>query len=136
MKKILSNRKAEGYIDITVGIIALMMVLVVTLNIYTFFMLRQDLDTVSGFLIETATSEGSFGEVFDERCEELRSSFFEFDVVASADEYYNSTYERVQLGDKMTVTVSVHTYVRGVGALKIPVTVSTTRSGISEKYWK
>ena len=57
MKKILSNRKAEGYIDIAVGIIALMMVLVVTLNIYTFFMLRQDLDTVSGFLIETATSE-------------------------------------------------------------------------------
>ncbi len=55
MKKILSNRKAEGYIDIAVGIIALMMVLVVTLNIYTFFMLRQDLDTISGFLIETAT---------------------------------------------------------------------------------
>ena len=136
MKKILSDRKAEGYIDIAVSIIALMMVLVVTLNIYTFFMLRQDLDTVSGFLIETATSEGSFGEVFDERCVELKSSFFEFDVVASADEYYNSTYERVQLGDKMTVTVSVHTYVRGVGAFKIPVTVSTTRSGISEKYWK
>ena len=113
-----------------------MMVLVVTLNIYTFFMLRQDLDTVSGFLIETATTEGSFGEEFDERCEELRSSFFDFDVVASADEYYNSTYERVQLGDKMTVTVSVHTCVRGVGAFKIPVTVSTTRSGISEKYWK
>ena len=136
MKKILSNRKAEGYIDVAVGIIALMMVLVVTLNIYTFFMLRQDLDTVSGFLIETATSEGSFGEEFDDRSEELRSSFFEFDVVASADEYNNSTYERVQLGDKMTVTVSVHTYVRGVGAFKIPVTVSTTRSGISEKYWK
>ena len=136
MKKIISNRKAEGYIDIAVGIIALMMVLVVTLNIYTFFMLRQDLDTVSGFLIETATSEGSFGEEFDEICEELRSSFFDFDVVASAEEYYNSTYERVQLGDKMTVTVSVHTYVRGVGAFKIPVTVSTTRSGISEKYWK
>lgn len=119
MKKILSNRKAEGYIDIAVGIIALMMVLVVTLNIYTFFMLRQDLDTVSGFLIETATSEGCFGEEFDERCEELRSSFFDFDVVASADEYYNSTYERVQLGDKMTVTVSVHTYVRGVGAFTV-----------------
>ena len=43
MKKIISNRKAEGYIDIAVGIIALMMVLVVTLNIYTFFMLRQTL---------------------------------------------------------------------------------------------
>ena len=75
MKKILLNRKAEGYIDIAVGIIALMMVLVVTLNIYTFFMLRQDLDTISGFLIETATYEGSFGEEFDERCDELKNSF-------------------------------------------------------------
>ena len=100
------------------------------------FMLRQDLDTISGFLIETATYEGSFGEEFDERCDELKNSFFDFDVLASAEEYYNSTYERVQLGDKMSVTVSVHTYVRGIGAFRIPITVSTTRSGISEKYWK
>ena len=136
MKKIISNQKAEGYIDVAVGIIALMMVLVVTLNIYTFFMLRQDLDEISGFLIETATYEGCFGEEFDERCDELKNTFFDFDVIPTAEEYYNSTYERVQLGDKMSVTVLVHTYVRGVGVFRIPITISTTRSGISEKYWK
>lgn len=36
----------------------------------------------------------------------------------------------------MEVTVSVETYVRGLGVFKIPITVTSHRSGISEKYWK
>ena len=40
----MTSQKAEGYIDVVVGIFALMMVLVVTLNIYSFFTLKQDMD--------------------------------------------------------------------------------------------
>lgn len=136
MKKLITSRKGEGYIDIAIGLIALMMVLVVTLNIYYFLTLKQDMDEICGQLIETAAFTGSFGDEFEERCEELKGTFFDFDVTTSATEYYNETYQRVQLGDTMTLTISVHTYVQGVGAFKIPITVQSTRSGISEKYWK
>ena len=44
MKKIMTSKKAEGYIDVVVGIFALMMVLVVTLNIYSFFAWNPDMD--------------------------------------------------------------------------------------------
>lgn len=136
MKKIMTSKKAEGYIDVVVGIFALMMVLVVTLNIYSFFTLKQDMDEICGQLIETATFNGCFDSEFDETVGSLQAQFFDFDVRTDAEEYYNATYERVQLGDRMDVYVSVRTYVQGLGMFRIPVTVTSHRSGISEKYWK
>lgn len=136
MKKIITSKKGEGYIDVVIGIFAMMMVLVVVLNIFEFMTLKQDLDEISGQLIETATFNGSFDSEFDERVESLKNQFFDFEVQTSADEYFNASYEKIQLGDKMDVYVSVQTHVRGVGVFKIPITVTSHRSGISEKYWK
>lgn len=136
MRRIFRSKKGEGYIDVVIGILALMAVLVVTLNIFEFMTLKEDLDEISGQLIETATFNGCFDTAFDERAEDLQNRFFQFDVETGAQEYFNTSYKRVQLGDKMEVTVSVETYVRGLGVFKIPITVTSYRSGISEKYWK
>lgn len=136
MRRIFRSQKGEGYIDVVIGILALMAVLVVTLNIFEFMTLKEDLDEISGQLIETATFNGRFDTAFDERAEDLQNRFFQFDVETDAQEYFNTSYKRVQLGDKMEVTVSVETYVRGLGVFKIPITVTSHRSGISEKYWK
>jgi hypothetical protein len=136
MKKIITSKKGEGYIDVVVGIFAMMMVVVVVLNIFQFMTLKQDLDEISGQLIETATFNGCFDNEFDERVEGLQDQFFDFNVTTDAEEYFNVTYKRVQLGDKMDVYVSVQTYVQGLGMFRIPVTVTSHRSGISEKYWK
>jgi len=135
MKKILNN-KGEGYIDICVGIIALLSVLVLTLNVYSFFTLKQDLDEISEQLIEVATYNGCFGDEFNQRADSLRNQLFDFDVETSADSFYNASYKRVQLGNTMKVTVKVHTKIVGVGIVNIPVTCTSTRSGISEHYWK
>ena len=53
-----------------------------------------------------------------------------------ADRYFNSTYRRVQLGERMWVEISKHTYIKGLGVFKIPVTVMVRKSGLSERYWK
>ncbi len=135
MKKLLS-KKGEGYVDVVVGILVFMMVLVLALNIFQFMVIKQDLDEISGQLIETATFNGSFSDEFNDRVDDLEDKFFPFTVTTQADEYYNYSYKRVQLGDMMEVTVSIDTYVQGFGLFKIPVTVSSHRSGISEKYWK
>lgn len=136
MKKIITSKKGEGYIDVVVGIFAMMMVVVVVLNIFQFMTLKQDLDEISGQLIETATFNGCFDNEFDERVEGLQDQFFDFNVTTGAEEYFNAAYKRVQLGDQMDVYVSVQTYVQGLGMFRIPVTVTSHRSGISEKYWK
>lgn len=135
MKKIL-NKKGEGYIDICIGIIALLSMLVLTLNVYSFLTLKQDLDEISEQLIEAATYSGCFGDEFNDRTESLKSQFFDFDVDVSADSYYNASYKRVQLGNTMKVTVKVHTKLVGIGIVNMPVICTSTRSGISERHWK
>lgn len=136
MKKIITSKKAEGYIDVVVGIFAILMVVVVVLNIFQFMTLKQDLDEISGQLIETATFNGCFDSEFDERIESLQNQFFDFQVDTDAESYFNAHYKRVQLGDQMDVYVSMETYIQGLGMFRIPVTVTSHRSGISEKYWK
>lgn len=136
LKKILLSRKGEGYIDLCIGIIVLLSVLVLSLNVYSFLTLKQDLDEISEQLIEVATYSGCFGDEFNERCEALQSEFFDFEVITEADSYYNSTLKRVQLGKTMRVTAVVHTKLMGIGIVDIPITAKSTRSGISEKYWK
>lgn len=136
MKKILTSRKGEEYVDICVGIIALLSVLVLTLNIYSFLTLKQDIDEISEQLIEVATYSGCFSDEFNERADSLKDEYFDFDVSVSADSYYNAAFKRVQLGKTMRITVTVHTKLLGVGVVDVPITANSTRSGISEHYWK
>ena len=136
MKKKLLSRKGEGYIDICVGIIVLLSVLVLTLNTYSFLTLKQDMDEITEQLIDVATSSGCFGEEFNDRAAALKGQFFDFDVTVSADSWYNASYKRVQLGKTMKVTISVQTKLIGVGVVEIPITATSTRSGLSQHYGK
>ena len=136
MLKAIRNKKAEGYIDICVGVVVFAIVLVIAINIFSFITLKVEMDQIAEELIEVATYSGSFDTRFDQCCADMQDNYFSFDVDYGADSYFNSAYERVQLGERMWVSVSVQTYVRGLGVFKIPVTVSVTRSGLSEKYWK
>ena len=61
IKKLMSVR-AEGYIDLCVGIVVLLSVLVLTLNVYTFFTLKQDMDEITEQLIDIAAQTGCFGD--------------------------------------------------------------------------
>ena len=41
MKELLSNKRAEGYIDTVVLVVAAMMVIVLALNVFSFLTLKQ-----------------------------------------------------------------------------------------------
>ncbi len=130
------NRKAEGYIDICIGVICFVIVLVITINIFSFISLRTELDNICDSLLETATYTGEFGDEFYGKDSVLIMEHFRYDLDYDADRYFNETLERVQLGEKMWVEVSYRTYIKGLGAIRIPVTVTVRKSGLSERYWK
>ncbi len=136
MKKRILSHKAEGYIDICVGIVVLLSVLVLTLNVYSFLTLKQDMDEITEQLIDSATTSGCFGDEFNERAAALKEQFFDFSVTVSADSWYNASYKRVQLGKTMKVTITVPTKLIGIGVVEIPITATSSRSGLSQHYWK
>ena len=135
-KKLLSSRKAEGYIDMCVGVVVFVMILVIAINIFSFITLKVEMDQIAEDLIEAATYSGEFDNDFWNADMYNLDEYYYYDIEYGADEYFNIGYRRVQLGTRMWVTISKDTYVKGLGIFKIPVTVSVTRSGLSERYWK
>ncbi len=136
MRKRILNKNGEGYVDMCVGVIVFVMILVIAINIFAFITLRVEMDQIADELIECATYNGSFGTQYTQRTAQLKEQYFDFTPSYGADKYYNAAYHRVQLGNTMYVTVTVKTDIRGLGVFKIPVTLTVTRSGLSQRYWK
>lgn len=136
IKKVLSSRKGEGYIDMCVGVVVFVMILVIAINIFSFITLKVEMDQIAEDLIESATYSGEFDTDFWNADMYNLDEYYYYDIYYGADEYFNEAYRRVQLGTRMWVTISKDTYIKGLGIFKIPVTVSVTRSGLSERYWK
>ncbi len=137
MKKLISNRKAEGYIDTVVCVMAAMMVIVLALNVFSFLTLKQDMDHFAKELIDTATTYGRTSDEvtvrYNELCYELG---IEPSVSYVGTDYYNSMTKKVQLGETIVVTLTYNTSVKGLGVFEIPVTLNAKHSGLSQKYWK
>lgn len=136
MKKLLSSRKGEMYIEAVVTIMILMAFLVFALGTFRVATVKAKADVIADQLLETATFYGCYGEEFDAKLAQLHATYpnMVFTVEYDAD-WYNPTLERVQLGHTMTVTVYYEVVLSGFGA-SIPVRLYTVRTGASENYWR
>ena len=136
VKKLLRAKRGEGYVDMCVGVVVFVMILVIAVNIFSFITLRIEMDQIADGLIEAATYAGCFDDDFWNADGDMLDQYYYYDIDYGADRYFNSVYGRVQLGERMWVEISKHTYIKGLGVFEIPVTVSVKKSGLSEKYWK
>ena len=137
MRKCLSGKGAEGYIDTVVLIMAAMMVIVFALNVFSFLTLKQDMDYFAKEIIDTATIYGRTGPEVEERYQELCAELgFRPTMTFSGTEYYNASSKTVQLGDTIFLTLQYQTFMKGFGAFQIPITLQATHSGLSQRYWK
>jgi len=135
VKKLFSSKKGEGYVDICIATVIFVMLTVIALNIFSFITLKNDMDQIADNLIVVATHSGEFGDEFLNTDSDMINDYFPYEIEYDA-ESYTGIDNRVQLGDKMWVEISVDTTVKGLGIFEIPVTLRVKRSGISEMYWK
>lgn len=138
VKKILSSRRGEGYIDIAVSVIAIALVLAVALSIFQVIAAKTRMDRITEDLIECATYEGSFGKKFEEKVALLQAQYGNFEVSygpAGDSVYYNTSLKRIQLGGDMYVTVTIKVNLLGAETV-FPMELNTTRVGKSEQYWQ
>lgn len=131
------GRHGDGYIDVVVAVLVSMMLIIVSLNVFSFFTVKQDLDYFGKELLEVACAQGkTSGDVnyrYYELCDETGlHPAYSF----SGSEFISNSYYKVQLGDRMKITMYYRTYVKGFGIFEIPVTLTVVHSGLSEYYWK
>lgn len=136
LNNLLKCRRGDGYIDVVIAVLVCMMMVMLILNVFSFMTLKQDMDYFAKEIIHCAAANGTTaGEVTDRYDELISETGITPDVVWDA-AYFNSSQRTVQYGDTITVTLTLHSYVRGLGAVSIPVTLTAKHSGISQKYWK
>ena len=137
MKNMLKSRHGEGYIDVAVMVLCAMMLIVLALNTFSFFAVKQDLDHYAKEMIKTASVAGrTEGAQIDARRTELNAETGLTPAVAFDAAYFNDTNRTVQLGDTITVTLTYQTHFRGFGLFNIPITLTARHSGLSQRYWK
>ena len=92
MFKVLRSKKGEGYIDVCVSILVIMMVLVIAMNVFSFLTLKIDMDYFAQEMVDIAalhgtTSSDELQSRYDALCDEVG---FEPDVAWEADYIYDS----------------------------------------------
>lgn len=138
MKNLIRNKKAEGYIDTVICTLAIMMLLVFALNIFSFLNMKQDMDFFAKEMVSVATETGKIsGEQLDKRYSELCtetgiSPTYSF----NGSKVVSTNTSLVQLGDTMLITLTYDTEIKGFGIFKTPISLTVTQSGLSHKYWK
>ncbi len=139
MRKIicrLRDRRGETYIQTAVGVLAAMFAVVIALNVFELLTLKQDLDYMAKETCEACCSYGQTGGEAEERLAELGEKTGLSPAVSYGGTGFFDGTGKVQYGERINVSLTYATYVKGLGVFRIPVTLTSSCSGLSRRYWK
>ena len=131
LRKILKNKRGEGYIDVAVLVLCAMLVIALAVKVFPVYIQKQQIDTFATELIREAEIAGQVGSETSRREQYLREKTGLNPTVTW------STRGRIQLNEEVTVTV---TYQTNIGLFanfgSFPITLRADAAGRSEVYWK
>jgi len=131
MRKLLSSRRGEGYIDVAVLVLCVMLVIAVAVSVLPVFVTKNQLDTYASELCREAEIAGRVGSETT-----LRAQVLSEKTGLSPDISWSKT-GRLQLNEEFTVTVTMRVDIGLFGGFgSFPVTLKAQASGKSEVYWK
>ena len=130
LKKILKNRRGEGYIDVAVLVLCMMLVIAVAVSVLPVFVTKNKLDTYAAELCREAEIAGRVGNETTLRAQVLTQK------TGLNPDISWSRSGKIQLNQEFTVTVTVQTDLGLFGGFgSFPVTLKAQASGKSEVYW-
>ena len=134
MRKIrdcLKCRRGEGYVDVIVLVLCVMMVLVLCVRVLPVFIKKQQLDLYATELVREAEISGRVG------IETSRREVVLTEKTGLSPMITWSSRGKIQLNQEVTVTLTLNTNIGLFGAFgSYPVTLQAKASGKSEVYWK
>ncbi len=134
MKKLLKrlrSTRGEGYIDVAVAFMVIMITLVAVIKITPVFITKMTLNNYANELCREAEIAGRIGTETEARLERLNESNPDLNPTV----IWSKT-GKVQIGNTFTVTVSTDYDFSFFVFKNRPVTLSSTAEGTSEVFWK
>ena len=131
MFKILRTNKGEGYIDVAILILCVMLVIALAVKVFPVYILKQQIDTFATELVREAEIAGRVGSETTNREILLK------DKMGISPNVNWSKSGRIQLNEEISVTITYETNIglfAGFGSF--PITLRADAAGKSEVYWK
>lgn len=130
--KILSSKRGEGYIDVAIGLLCLILVVALAVNFLPVFITKQQLDIFAKEIVRQAEIVG--GTNVSSRINDMKAETgLDPDIRWDCD-YYSG--KKVQLNDDievtLTETVDIGFFVFG----SFPIEIRAKATGKSEVYYK
>lgn len=131
LKKILKNKRGDGYIDTVVLVLCAILIIALGVKVFPVYMAKQKIDTFATEIIREAEIAGQVGSETSAEEQRLREDLGIDPNVSWA------TSGRVQLNGEISVTVTMDENIGLFGDFgSFPITLKSNASGKSEVYWK
>ena len=125
------EQSGEGYVDVIVLILCVILVLALVMRVLPMFIQKQQLDTFATELVREAEVSGRVGSETSRRAAILSEQ------TGLQPDIEWSKSGRIQLNDEITVTLTLETNIGLFGDFaSFPITLQAQGGGKSEVYWK
>jgi len=129
--KLLKSRCGEGYIDVAVLVLCVMLVIALAVSVLPVFVTKNKLDAYASELCREAEIAGRVGSETTLRAQVLTEK------TGLTPNISWSKNGRLQLNEEFTVTVTLETDIGLFGGFgSFPITLKAQATGKSEVYWK
>ena len=132
MRNVLREKRGEGYIDIAVGILCLMLVIALAVSLFPVFMVKQQLNRFADEIVRQAEIVGSTS--VNRRIEEVREETGLDPEISWDCDYFEGS--KVQLNGDIAVTLTCRINLGFFQFGSFPVEIRARASGKSEVYYK
>mgnify|MGYP001099452404 FL=1 len=131
MLKLLRSQRGEGYVDVAVLVLCVMLVIAVAVSVLPVFITKNKLDTYASELCREAEIAGRVGTETTLRAQVLTEQ------TGLTPSITWSKTGRIQLNEEFTVTLTTQADIGLFGGFgSFPVTLKAEASGKSEVYYK
>ena len=138
MMKILKNNRGEGtYIETVVFVLVVVIFLSFTLNLFSIISAKQQLDVCADQLTRQIQLAGEVNSTTDSLFQSLCGDLGAVENVSYTVDttYYSGS--KIQLGTPFYLTITADVQLGGFWQLVgIPMQLTSTAAGVSERYWK
>lgn len=132
IRDVCRNRRGEGYIDVAIGVLCLMLVVALAMTLFPVFMKKQQLDSFADEIVRQAEIVGSTN-VSDRIAQLKQETGLDPQIQWNCD-YYSGN--KVQLNGDITVTLTQRVDIGFFVFGPFPVELKARASGKSEVYYK
>ena len=131
IRKLIREKKGEGYIDVAVMVFCVMLVIALGVRLFPIYITKLQIDNFADELVREAEISGRVGSETASRQRVLQEKTGLNPNVSW------STNGRIQLNEEVTVTVTIQKDLGLFGGFgSFPITIKARASGKSEVYWK